>query len=721
MNEEEVKEEYTPSEIKKAKSQAAGRDVADLAGRAVATYYGGAMGNKIYDAASKTKLGQAVLDNAGKNIGNAPMVKGTLAKAQPMLEKAKPKLEAAANSIGGNKAGAAESGANAASNGKDLGKNAADANSSKKENTNSSNLPSSNGSEKGHSYERYLKKNRDKSNGDNIVDKVEKIHKYWPLIVAAAQVLLVFLVILVIIIVMMSGIMYIEGLFKDADEKFLNFLAGCGWSSDVQCSHKEMNNFYEKVDEKAKNYKKNYSVELDKGLLVATLTYDNPFFDEEATDEESVDYRKKTAQINKLVDHMVSKEGGTYYIDTEKYRDYLENEFIISFYLDGKDTPENREKAKLITDEVFARTSFVSSLAGISNDKNYNVQSVTVTVTNCSGNITLEQTSLTEYLLGVANMYADVNSSDEYLTYVVVAAKNYLYAVNGATINDMPMNLRISSCESSQLYCNANQGCHYLEGTGSSNDTLATGPDSSGNYVKPAVSSQFVTKVGKIIDEKTTEFLVDNDIIVNTKLNSSEMGEIKSKLNNQDYKTVLVEKYGGNFSTVSVIASGYPLDLANNYVTSLYGWRLDPIRYICRHHNGMDIAAPADSSIYAYADGVVVTNKSHSSYGNYTVIGHGAFDSTTNSYEYYTLYAHQIRLSRYVSEGDTVVAGQKIGSVGSTGYSTGNHLHFEIYKYVAGSKVASDPAAYFSNIEFRGLDVNQPLYESKEACLMANQ
>lgn len=101
-----------------------------------------------------------------------------------------------------------------------------------------------------------------------------------------------------------------------------------------------------------------------------------------------------------------------------------------------------------------------------------------------------------------------------------------------------------------------------------------------------------------------------------------------------------------------------------------------------RPHYAMDIAISAGTPIYAANDGSVVTATWHSSYGNYIVLDHGNGKST--------LYAHCSGLA--VSSGQSVSKGQVIGYVGSTGYSTGNHLHFEFR--INGQKV--NPANYVS-------------------------
>ena len=106
------------------------------------------------------------------------------------------------------------------------------------------------------------------------------------------------------------------------------------------------------------------------------------------------------------------------------------------------------------------------------------------------------------------------------------------------------------------------------------------------------------------------------------------------------------------------------------YLSSLFGGRI--LYGVYDNHTGTDIPAPSGTPIYAANDGVVTKvnrNKDSSSYGYYCTINHGN--------GYVTLYAHQCQVP-IINEGDTVSKGQVIGYVGTTGNSSGNHLHFEL-------------------------------------------
>jgi murein DD-endopeptidase MepM/ murein hydrolase activator NlpD len=106
-------------------------------------------------------------------------------------------------------------------------------------------------------------------------------------------------------------------------------------------------------------------------------------------------------------------------------------------------------------------------------------------------------------------------------------------------------------------------------------------------------------------------------------------------------------------------------------VTSAFGPRFHPILKYVKVHTGTDFGA-GDGIVYAADDGVVLFTEYNVAYGNMTVVDHGKIGGLRVS----TLYAHQSAVG--VEPGDRVVRGQAIGVIGSTGYSTGPHLHFEV-------------------------------------------
>lgn len=119
-------------------------------------------------------------------------------------------------------------------------------------------------------------------------------------------------------------------------------------------------------------------------------------------------------------------------------------------------------------------------------------------------------------------------------------------------------------------------------------------------------------------------------------------------------------------------------------IASGFGYRIDPVYKTVKMHAGLDFAAPQGTPIYATADGVVrLAGNTGNGYGNHVIINHG--------YGYETLYGHQYRIKAKV--GQKVKRGELIGWVGSTGKSTGPHLHYEVHK----NKRHIDPIYFFYN------------------------
>ncbi len=130
--------------------------------------------------------------------------------------------------------------------------------------------------------------------------------------------------------------------------------------------------------------------------------------------------------------------------------------------------------------------------------------------------------------------------------------------------------------------------------------------------------------------------------------------------------------YGGTFL--------FPLPSGVWRITSYYGVRSDPFTGAKANHTGYDFACAKGTKIYAVDDGTVVLAKYNGSYGNCVTVNHGG--------GIMSLYGHCSSLN--VVAGQTVKRGDVVGYVGSTGRSTGNHLHFSVYK----NGKLTDPAPY---------------------------
>ncbi len=164
----------------------------------------------------------------------------------------------------------------------------------------------------------------------------------------------------------------------------------------------------------------------------------------------------------------------------------------------------------------------------------------------------------------------------------------------------------------------------------------------------------------------------------------NDIKSLENKLAQQDAEEnairAQIARLQGKDTTYSGGSMVWPTPSSRN-ITSPYGTRFHPVLKYNRFHAGVDIGAGMGASVLAANSGKVITATYSSSYGNYVVIDHGGGIST--------LYAHGSQL--LTSVGATVYAGQEIMKVGSTGISTGPHLHFEVL--VNGKN--TDPMGYF--------------------------
>lgn len=144
------------------------------------------------------------------------------------------------------------------------------------------------------------------------------------------------------------------------------------------------------------------------------------------------------------------------------------------------------------------------------------------------------------------------------------------------------------------------------------------------------------------------------------------------------------EGYGGHMSITNSLGDGWLIPVTGAYVSSDYGYRNCPF-HGREMHNGIDLACAGGTKILAPKSGTVIETGSHSSMGNYTKIEHAN--------GVITIYMHQQKI--LVNEGDTVKRCQEIGLVGTTGSSTGNHLHWEFRKSLS-DYTSVDPIPEFS-------------------------
>lgn len=136
--------------------------------------------------------------------------------------------------------------------------------------------------------------------------------------------------------------------------------------------------------------------------------------------------------------------------------------------------------------------------------------------------------------------------------------------------------------------------------------------------------------------------------------------------------TTLINRSTKDSSDVPVVTAGFMRPVNSYRLTSPYGWRVHPIFKQKKFHSGIDMACPSGTPIKVANNGKVIYAGWYGGYGKVVIVDHGKI----NGHPTTTLYAHMSSIKAAV--GQSVTRGQVIGNVGSTGYSTGPHLHFEV-------------------------------------------
>ena len=203
-------------------------------------------------------------------------------------------------------------------------------------------------------------------------------------------------------------------------------------------------------------------------------------------------------------------------------------------------------------------------------------------------------------------------------------------------------------------------------------------------------------KLMKVEAEKQTVVLTNTKTVHENYKNSLSESEKQISAQIDTYKKQQEELQ--NLIQAAINGSNYELKyyggimmwptLESSYITSPYGSRLHPIQGVIKNHDGIDIGGDTGNPVYAAADGIIIYSAFNTGgYGNMVMIDHGINDE---GIKIVTLYAHGDKLLKNV--GDTVKKGDIIMEMGSTGNSTGPHVHFEVREN--GTHV--DPKKYLS-------------------------
>ncbi|MDD6332274.1 MAG: peptidoglycan DD-metalloendopeptidase family protein [Clostridium sp.] len=190
--------------------------------------------------------------------------------------------------------------------------------------------------------------------------------------------------------------------------------------------------------------------------------------------------------------------------------------------------------------------------------------------------------------------------------------------------------------------------------------------------------------VNSLIDAKSQEIAEYDDLISRQEKLVAQYDAELQAASSRIAQLEAAARNSGNFVPYSGGALTWPCP-SSTRLTSYFGYRTPDGGYVNANHKGIDIGAPTGTPAVAAASGVVVISRYSNSAGNWVVISHGN--------GLYTMYMHGSQLC--VSEGQYVNAGDTVLLVGSTGWSTGPHLHFGVGVGGYTSAYAVDPLSYF--------------------------
>lgn len=362
--------------------------------------------------------------------------------------------------------------------------------------------------------------------------------------------------------------------------------------------------------------------------------------------------------------------------------------------------------------------SGISALGKYDKDCDFNQTKVSLLLDD--GSYSVENLDLKDYVIGVA--YAEVGSYiylpgyEEYAKTIMVAAKTYAFTRGQYNSDTKKIVLKASTYD--QAWCDIYSGCmYYKRGSGAYFYYSKASNISVSDAVtyKEALSDTNLEKAKSNYDAIYDYILVSNSFSGEIK-SSSDIASIEYRDHTQNFwkkksesgsnwkeifkatgtseytdfhndsvSQSIMNRYSGlktyrmaEYCTFtpnrngSNCSSSYPLDKEYT-ITSVFGPRTKPCPTCSGYHEGIDFGAPGGTPIYSVFDGVVLISGFGSSAGNWVRIGHDI--DGDGVYDYQTQYMHMQELPM-VNVNDFVKGGQQIGLVGTTGSSTGNHLHF---------------------------------------------
>ncbi len=517
-------------------------------------------------------------------------------------------------------------------------------------------------------------------------------------------------------------------------EKIGNMFTGCGWSTDEECNAKTK--FFDEVEKVKSNYLTTWGVQLNTNLITQTLTndvgidfnqYDETDYSQFTSDEmfslgnskgDDDVYKDGKKMIWVLADNMApikerevcqTDEDGEETcwmeeyreLDLDAYEDYLKSEFIEKYYYPDYSEDDIKSKVNRTYNEIIMKIDYYEGyIDSFDNGLDAGrISAVCPSVKVIQSNGSIEEIGLEEYIARVISKEMG-EFPPEALKAQAIAARTYLlnrtnFCAQPIANSDTAQTVKDSAYQSSIIAANETAGMVMLyEGEIFSaqydsfcyaDSNCVSGRNSDGTYYSiytkaPSNEQHTIT----LTDSRTYGYILTAAGHAN---GMSQLYAYQLAQEGKTYDEILKFFYADGIEIAVMSGGGIPLDEKYMRVTSDFGPRIHPISGKSSFHGGVDYGAPGGANIYSIAPGVVVTATYNSSYGNYVEIGHGELGDN-GLYEFYTLGAHMSKL--LVRAGDVVNGGDVVGLVGTTGSSTGNHLHFEYKTTINGTKERID-------------------------------
>lgn len=499
------------------------------------------------------------------------------------------------------------------------------------------------------------KNKTEEENGlSDAINKFKNAERIGTILLSITPILLGVFTTIIVVIIVLSPLFHFKEFKSNTKEKFVNFFTFKGFVTNQEL----IDEFYNEINSASLNAQDKFMVDIDEELLEATLlygTYDiedyfnllNKYETNNGvlSDEEGINYKKLTKEVYFTSRNMMYLSSS---ITNEIVKEIVEDENA-SIQENSVDVKEDTDKEK--EEKYILRCKYGTEISerDIETYKTISDSFIDNRVTNGDPEL------YNDNFVCLSTLYTyDESKYEKFLKYIYIPYKKYDVKIGGATTQYNKSNWEGYSEELYSTYDPKEIGLGY-NGYDGLTDKQKKNVDQTVENIKQYLTAQ------------------------------------------NEYYGSFVKSIPGNVSMPVALGVG-----ENIIITSNFGLRMHPIYGDLRMHTGVDIVCSTKyGPIYAVADGTVVYAGGNpiSGYGYYVKIGHDTnFD---NVYDYYTLYAH---LSTYtVHIGDNVMNGQQIGNMGSTGASTGPHLHFEIRNYDAKSNQENyvDPKPYLEDIYAR--------------------